>query len=249
MSSWVNLPDLLSLRAEFDQLAPDRDRGGDGTIGDQAHADRSSDHNPDETGATPHEDSDNINEVHALDVDSTGPWPFPMTMADAVDVVIDTCKRLGSKSPLNYVIWDKHIYQHPSWTRTAYTGTDPHTGHAHFSSRYGSGSGSSNPENYSGPWGLLEVFGVLSADDKKWITDQIAANNATLVKAIFKTDGIIPGPTNAPSVMDGTNLTWTLGGYQQDQSYQIRALGSTLGDQLRAVAARLDALTPPPPTT
>jgi hypothetical protein len=177
VSTWVALADLSSLRAEFNELAPGRDKGADGMVGDAAHQAESSDHNPDDTAGsrTPHTDSDNIAEVHALDVDSSGPWPAGMTMAKAVAVVVARMKSMGSKAPLNYVIWDHHIYEHPGWAAATYSGTDPHTNHAHFSSAYGSGTGSSNPENYPGPWGLLEEFMTLSADDKTWISGQIKA--------------------------------------------------------------------------
>src|SRR6188508_2031617 len=56
------------LLAEFNYIGPKRSKASDGTIGDTAHANDSSDHNPDETGRTPFEDSDSINEVHARDV-------------------------------------------------------------------------------------------------------------------------------------------------------------------------------------
>ncbi len=160
MTAWVALADLTSLRAEFNDLAPGRDKGADGMVGDSAHQAESSDHNPDDTqgSRTPHTDTDTIPEVHALDVDSTGPWPAGMMMAAAVSEVVAFCKARGTRSPLNYVIWDHHIYEYPVWSKQDYDGTDPHTNHAHFSSRYGSGTGTSNPENYPGPWCLEETF-------------------------------------------------------------------------------------------
>ena len=52
MASWILVPCLVALRNEFNQLAPNRDKASDGSIGDTSHAASSSDHNPDETGNT-----------------------------------------------------------------------------------------------------------------------------------------------------------------------------------------------------
>ena len=47
MASWILVPCLVSLRSEFNKLAPGRDKASDGSIGDTAHQQESSDHNPD----------------------------------------------------------------------------------------------------------------------------------------------------------------------------------------------------------
>ena len=154
MATWVLVPDLVSLRNEFNALSPGRDKASDGSIGDVAHSQGPSDHNPDETGATSYEDSDNINEVHAIDVDEQlrlDNW----TMDRAVQIIV-LRHRSGQDDRLQNVIHNRVIYSRTwGWTGRVYTGSDPHTGHAHFSSRYGSGSTQSNPENITKPWGLL----------------------------------------------------------------------------------------------
>lgn len=219
MSTWVTLADLTSLRAEFNALAPGRDKGADGMVGDAAHQAESSDHNPDDTpgSRTPHTDSDNIAEVHALDVDSTGPWPAGMTMAKAVAVVVNLMHAMGGRAPLNYVIWDHHIYEHPAWAKATYTGTDPHTNHAHFSSAYGSGTGSSNPENYPGPWGLEEEFMALSADDKTWIK----ANTVSLDDKIG--DEAYPNRTVGDVLRDAAKLRgWLVGDLADTGNAEIK---------------------------
>jgi hypothetical protein len=63
-------PLLEALFAEFDKIAPSRDHASDGSIGDTAHQQEVSDHNPDETGSVPIHDADHLNEVHAIDVDN-----------------------------------------------------------------------------------------------------------------------------------------------------------------------------------
>jgi len=57
-------PSLVNLRREIDLRWPDRMKTSDGWIGDPAHAQRSSDHNPDARGI-----------VHALDVTGEGSHP------------------------------------------------------------------------------------------------------------------------------------------------------------------------------
>src|SRR5574343_794894 len=75
MSAWVCVACLLALRDEINTIAPKRDKGADGTIGDSAHT-STSDHAPDEDSDYLRDhDADSKNEVHALDIDSTGPWP------------------------------------------------------------------------------------------------------------------------------------------------------------------------------
>jgi hypothetical protein len=151
MASWILVPCLVSLRTEFNVLSPGRDKASDGSIGDAAHAAESSDHNPDETGATPYEDSDHTNEVHAIDVDKdlrkTG-W----TMEKAVEIIV-TRHRAGKDTRLQNVIYNRRIWSRSwGWTAREYTGSNPHDKHAHFSSRY-----TTAQESDKRAWGLLEA--------------------------------------------------------------------------------------------
>lgn len=156
MSSWILVADLTSLHAEFDRLAPDRDHTSDGSIGDTAHQQEASDHNPDETGRTPYADADSINEVHAIDVDSDLRKPG-WSMARAVGIIVGR-HRAGLDNRLQNVIYNRTIWSRTwGWTPRPYNGPSPHIEHAHFSSRYGSGAGLTNPETDTRPWGLLEA--------------------------------------------------------------------------------------------
>jgi hypothetical protein len=141
----------VTLRTEFNRLAPSRDKASDGSIGDAAHAQESSDHNPDETGNTPYEDADNINEVHAIDVDDDlrkSGW----AMDKCLEIII-TRHRTGRDSRLQNVIYNRRIWSRSwGWTARAYTGANAHTEHAHFSSRY-----TTAQESDTRPWGLLEA--------------------------------------------------------------------------------------------
>lgn len=178
MASWILVPCLVSLRNEFNRLSPNRDKGADGSIGDTAHS-SSSDHTPDEdSNVLRDHDGDSKNEVHALDIDSTGPWP------ESFDAIV---RRLVAREKaefesatvvgrLKYVIWNRRIAERSNgWNWRAYTLADPHTNHAHFSARY-----TTAQESDTRPWGLLEELDMaLDAADKKWIQEQLAPLKST----------------------------------------------------------------------
>jgi hypothetical protein len=125
VSSWYLVDCLVALRGEFNRLSPNRDTGSDGSIGDTAHAARSSDHNPRPDGR-----------VLALDIDATGPWPAWWNLDDAVQDIVRE-HRAGRDDRLEYVIWQRQIAsESSSWVWEPYGGSDPHTGHAHFSARH-----------------------------------------------------------------------------------------------------------------
>jgi hypothetical protein len=171
VSDWVLVPCLVTLRTEFNTVAPTRRKSADGSIGDSSHT-SSSDHSPDEDSAILRDhDADSKNEVHALDIDSTGPWPDGKGneaggwFDRAIKAIVER-HRLGIDDRLQYVIWRGHIASRSwGWTWRVYTGTsDPHTNHAHFSSRY-----TTVQESDTSPWGLLEQKGP----DMPLATDQI----------------------------------------------------------------------------
>lgn len=164
MSTWIVTPCLLALRDEFDRVSPKRDKGADGTVGDTAHQKTgTSDHLPDEdTPALRSKDADHRNEVHALDIDSSGPWPGGATWFNAaIDRVLDQQRRDSSECRLEYIIWNRRIASRTrGWVWRTYTGTaDPHTNHAHFSARY-----LSRAEGDTHPWGVYEEDDVPTAD-------------------------------------------------------------------------------------
>jgi hypothetical protein len=151
MASWILVPCLVTLRNEFNRLAPARDKAGDGSIGDLAHSTSASDHNPDETGNTPYEDADSRNEVHAIDVDKDLRKPG-WSMQKCVEIIVIR-HRTARDNRLQNVIYNRRIWSRSwGWTARAYTGSNPHNQHAHFSARY-----TTAQENDTRPWGLLEA--------------------------------------------------------------------------------------------
>jgi len=161
MSAWVLIPCLIDLRGEFNEVSPKRDKGADGSIGDSAHT-SSSDHTPDEDSRVLRDhDGDSKNEVHALDIDSTGPWPGSGTQKQRFHRIvmrIIAAEKIKWKSAtdrcrLNYVIWDGKIYDKDAdFVPVAYDGDDPHVNHAHFSGRY-----ETSCENDRRPWGVVII--------------------------------------------------------------------------------------------
>lgn len=189
MASWILVPCLVTLRDEFNRLAPRRDKASDGSIGDTAHAYSSSDHNPDETGSTPSEDSDRRNEVHAIDVDDDLRKPG-WDMNRALQIII-TRHRQGLDDRLQNVIYNRRIWSRSwGWTARAYTGSNGHTQHAHFSARY-----TTAQENDTRPWGLVkEVEDVAFADEKIKVT-------ATTGKELFDPDRKAGSEVEAATVL------------------------------------------------
>lgn len=150
------VPCLVALADEFDQVGDDRDTASDGSIGDAAHQNRSSNHNRDDTSAeTPQTDSDGEPDIRAIDVDKSGPWRNGFTMQQGVDLIVSRC-RSGAEDRLVEVIYNKKCwYRSNGWKEQTYTGSNPHTEHAHFGAKADTGK----LENDTRPWGIEEKWG------------------------------------------------------------------------------------------
>jgi hypothetical protein len=142
MSTWRAARSLLVLRAEIDKAHPTRDKTADGIIGDQAHQQRHSDHNPDPHGV-----------VHAIDITTK-----PGEAIDA-DTVVERIRQLGKAGDPRllgngYVIYQRRIASaahQPAWEWHPYTGSDPHTGHFHLSVTLSAACDEMQP------WGLYDT--------------------------------------------------------------------------------------------
>jgi hypothetical protein len=116
----------------------------------------------------PIHDADHTNEVHAIDVDDdlreTG-----LSMEKVVQFLLARC-RSGAEKRLRYIIYNRRIWEASNgWKQRKYTGASPHTEHAHFSASYDTGK-----EASTASWHLEDIPVALTADDKKWISAQIA---------------------------------------------------------------------------
>lgn len=112
---------LLKLRDQFNVQFPNRKKGADGTVGDAAHQSRSSDHNP-------HIVDGSYGVVSAIDITHDP--------AGGVDVHAIFRALAAKKDPrIKYLISNRQICSSTSspWVWRKYTGSNPHTSHAHLS--------------------------------------------------------------------------------------------------------------------
>ena len=123
--SWRVAKSLLALRRQVDAKAPRRSKASDGTIGDAAHATRSSDHNPwVRDGA--------MGVVTAMDITHD-----PANGCDAGALAESI--RSSRDVLVKYIIWNRRIASLSviggvaAWTWRPYGGSNPHSKHVHIS--------------------------------------------------------------------------------------------------------------------
>ena len=121
MAAWRVAESLLTLRAQFNEMSPSRNKSADGTIGDAAHASRSSDHNPWVKDGS-------MGVVTALDITHDP--------GNGIDIGKMAEHMRTQRDPrIKYVICNKRIFsstQNP-WQWRTYTGSNPHSAHFHTS--------------------------------------------------------------------------------------------------------------------
>lgn len=137
---WRNAQASMVLVAEVNARWPRRDKSSDGTIGDAAHAARTSDHNP-----WLSKGGQGI--VRARDVDKDGidaPW------------IVEHLRQLGARRdprlwPNGYVIFNRRITRPDFSGWAVYRGSNPHDKHFHVSF-----STDASPSGFdsTAPWGI-----------------------------------------------------------------------------------------------
>lgn len=238
MSDWVLIPCLKVLFEEFDRIAPRRDHASDGSIGDTAHQNEVSDHNPDETGNVPIHDADKINEVHAIDVDNNLNANF--TMEDVIQFLLAECRKNNpngtDRGRLRYIIYNRRIWESKNnWAERAYTGASAHTEHAHFSAEYETAF-----ENDTSTWGLVERFGE-EMTDEEFITKLVKALKDSRVQAAMNTcmAYVVSNMSIYDKSQPDVQETYKLGEFI---GYVPGTPGSLTLQQLSEVLGKLDAL-------
>lgn len=171
--SWVLTRGLTTVRAEFNEVFPNRDKASDGSIGDQAHQTGSSGHNPDLTGRAEHRDGDALDEVRAIDVDRD---LVPGSQVDWMERVVQSIVlkgRAGQYVPFRYIIYKRRIWSRTDgWRTRTYTGANTHDRHAHFSGDY-----TQTADSWTGSLGLASLIERTDVA----ITDQEMTNIRTQV--------------------------------------------------------------------
>jgi hypothetical protein len=119
--AWRPAKSLIQLRNQINQLAPNRSKASDGTIGDGNHQSRASDHNPWVT------DGD-VGVVTAIDITHD-----PDDRCDAEQIVQALVRSRDAR--IKYIIWNRHIIssQVQPWVWRDYSGRNPHSQHFHLS--------------------------------------------------------------------------------------------------------------------
>lgn len=129
----VLIPAARAFQRDLDKVAPNRVKP-DGWIGDAAHRQRESDHNPDETGKVPIIDADKIDEVHAIDVNHD--LRSSISMESIVQKLLDRCRK-GLEKRIRYIIYKRRIWKASNgWKEEYYDGDNPHDHHVHLSFSY-----------------------------------------------------------------------------------------------------------------
>lgn len=124
VATWHLAPSLKKLQSDLDAEFGSN-RPNDGTIGDQAHAARKSEHNPDNDA-----DSMPKGAVSAIDIYTSAngkTWITPAEFAKFLAI-------LKKDSRVWYVIHKGYIYSRTNnFAKEKYTGSNPHTNHIHIS--------------------------------------------------------------------------------------------------------------------
>lgn len=182
--TWRLAKSLETLREQINAAAPGRSKASDGTIGDAAHASRSSDHNPwvkdGKTGV-----------VTAIDITHD-----PRNGVDG-GAIAEALKASGDPR-VKYIIWNRRILNPSVSSRwRSYTGTNPHDKHVHISVR-------TEKARYddTSPWLLKPVAPKPDAPAVRetpllyqGVTGQdaaVAEAKAALIAALQKEDGFGP---------------------------------------------------------
>lgn len=177
--TWRVARSLDVLLAELNAAAPNRSKLSDGSIGDAAHASRSSDHNPWVI------DSDGIGVVRARD--------FTHDPADGLDcnqLAPFLAGLLGEHPALRsgaYVIWNRRIISRDRISEgwRPYTGSNPHDHHLHLSVALDEAGYDS-----TAPWGWDTeedpMAGITLDEIREVVREEVATGTDEAVKRILK---------------------------------------------------------------
>lgn len=220
--AWVLTKNMQAFRDQMNYYFPGRDTTSDGTIGDYAHTQEKSGHNPDDTSQNNAEwdsDSDTKSEVRAIDIDSNTRNP-DVSMEDIFQHLRALGKSEGAKFPVRYIIYNRRIARASNnWAIETYTGASAHTEHIHLSGQY-SNAADENYYNYR-----LDELVALTQADKDFISSFFAPGK--------QGDGTVTSPVG--------QVTWNQGipnPVDGDKSYAWRVL-QRIGDTVVSISKAL----------
>ncbi|CAN5885357.1 hypothetical protein BH24ACT15_BH24ACT15_34980 [soil metagenome] len=155
MATWRVARSLDTLLGQINETAPNRSKISDGSIGDQAHSSRASDHNPDPRGI-----------VHARDYTHD-----PGRGADMNTIMSSLAASADYR--IKYCIWNRRITQWQGGRLVwfPYYGSNPHDKHGHVSVNI-AGEDDTRPWNISGNIQEDEMTPD-QARQLKWVYDRL----------------------------------------------------------------------------
>jgi hypothetical protein len=228
VSAWRNCAASLTLVAEINQRWPGRDKTSDGTIGDAAHAARTSDHNPWVI-------VDGVGVVRARDVDKDGidaPW------------LAEYLRHLGAAGDPRlagggYVIFNRRITTPDFQNWRAYRGINPHEHHVHVSfSRNRAGFDSTSP------WGITGAVTDHSAQQEDDLTPEESRMLAEVHRELTTWLPNRRGPGGQTIPNGGSDTTLGYAANADGMGYQLLARLDDLSKRISAgggVSALSDA--------
>lgn len=205
----------------------------DGWIGDEAHQDSTSSHNPDDTkGSKPEwEDADSTADVRAVDVAND----FGEPDVDG-QVVVDhlvVLPNLGSV--IRYMIHDGLIYHVDNdFAPDDYAGSNPHREHIHVTFAFTEAADDNTTYDYR----FGEIMGLSSAD-KTWITGEIRRNLSEMLTGPL-------GDVIQRRMPDGTkieddNPKMTVGSALEYGTHYAQNAGWRIGEEVMPALARIES--------
>lgn len=222
---------LVNFTDQLTAAFPDR-RLPDGWIGDEAHQDSTSSHNPDDTsGSRPEwEDADSTADVRAVDVATD--FGCDVSGRDVVRHLVDL-DELGTV--IRYIIHDGSMWHvDDDFDEDQYSGSNPHDHHVHVTFAFTEAA----DDNTSYDYRFEEIGVALSSDDKQWITGEIRRNLAEALDGVLGDVVVRRNPDG--TVIGGDNPTMTVSSALEYGAYYADNARWQIGSEVLPALERIE---------
>ena len=175
--SWRVARAIQQLFDELNAAAPKRSKASDGTIGDAAHASRTSDHNP------------WVVDARGVGVVTAGDFTDDDAHAADMSKVVDYLTKVSHDSRIKYLIHRGRIYSsyatsgYPAWAARPYSGPNAHMHHLHVSVN-------PEPRHYddADPWGIAKALKPAPAKPvlRRYLREGVSGNDVQAWQRVVK---------------------------------------------------------------